>query len=350
MNEFKNLLKKFETGIQSWSDYEEYLKLNSEEITPFLQLALKLKYKYFNNIIKIYTPGKSFPAISVTGSQCFLSCEHCNKKYLKAMHPITSTNDLSSFLLKHSQQGGIGALISGGCLPDGSIPLLDYLDSIKRIKKETNLIINAHTGLLDEHLANKLADAKIDIISFDFNLDDKIIKDIYHLDKNLDDYKKALNILRKYKLNIVPHICIGLYYGKLHNELESIKYLKISEFDPPLIVLIALIPPNESKSKFEPPKPIDIAKIISIIRFVFPKTEISLGCMRPRGALKIEIEKFALNAGINRIEIPSKKTLKWASKIHPEISFKFFSACCAIPQNLEEYALSEENIVSKYQF
>lgn len=349
MNETKELLKRFESGAQSWTDYEDYLKLNSQEIEPFLQLALKLKMRYFNNILKIYTPGKRFPAISLTGSQCALSCEHCNKKYLKNMHPITNNKDLRSFLLKLSKEGGTGALISGGCLPDGSVPLLNYIESIQSIKNETDLIINAHTGLIDENSAKKLAEAKVDIISFDLNLDDEIIKDIYHLDKNLEDYIKVLNILRKYKLNIVPHICIGLHYGKLHKELETIRYLKDSDLNPSLIVLIALIPPNDTKRKFEIPNPIDIAKVISIIRFVFPRTEISLGCMRPRGALKLEIEKMAFKAGINRIEIPSKKTLNWAKKVFPEINYQFFSACCAIPQEFEELAQSRNNIVKKYQ-
>jgi uncharacterized radical SAM superfamily protein len=349
MDRIKELFKRFEEGVQSWEDYEDYLKLNSEEIEPFLQLAFEVKKEHFNNILKIYTPGKRFPAISLTGDQCALSCEHCNKKYLKSMNPITNTKDLSSFLLKLSQEGGTGALISGGCLPDGSVPLLNYIEIIQKIKNETDLIINAHTGLLDENLAKKLAGAKVDIISFDLNLDNEIIKDIYHLDKNSEDYIKALNFLQKYKLNIVPHICIGLHYGRLHKELETIKYLKNSELNPSLIVLIALIPPKDTKRKFRTPKPIDIAKIASIIRFVFPKTELSLGCMRPRGDLKIEIEKIALKAGINRIEIPSKKTLNWARKIYPEINYQFYSACCAIPREFEEFALSRDNIMKKYQ-
>ena len=345
----EKFIKKFEIGNQSWSDYECYLNLNVEEVKPFLNLALNLKRKYFKNVIKIYTPGKEFPSISVTGDNCALSCDHCNKKFLKSMHPITSKEDLKSYLLNLYHNGGNGVLLSGGCLPDGSVPLLDYIDIIREVKEETHLIINTHTGLLNESLAKKLAEAKVDIVSFDFNLDNDIIHEIYHLEKDFDDYIKALKLLQKYNLNVIPHICIGLYYGTLHKELESIKYLKLSGFNPSLIVLIALIPPRGSKLKFTTPNPVDIAKIISLIRFNFPSTEISLGCMRPRGNVKVEIEKLAISAGINRIEIPSKKTLKWAKRKYPNIEFEYFSACCAIPQEFEQSTQSSDHLIKKYQ-
>jgi len=350
MNSSKNLLEKFETGTQTWEDYNEILSLNDiKDLEPFLELAYNLKKKKFGNLLKIYTPNKRFPAISITGSECSLHCEHCNKKYLDGMKPILNNNELKTFLMNLHNNDGVGVLLSGGCLSDGSVPLLNYLDSIKEIKEKTNLIINAHTGLLSEETARKLAQVGVDIVSFDINMDEDIIKDIYHLDKDLDDYKRAIGYMQKYSLNVVPHICIGLYYGKLHKELESIKFIKESGLNPSLIVLIVLIPPKNTKTKFIRPKPVDIAKIISIIRFVYPNSEISLGCMRPRGDVKIEIEQCAIKAGINRIEIPSKKTLKWAKELYPNINYKFFSACCAIPDEFEKLALSKDSDIRSYR-
>ncbi len=118
--------------------------------------------------------------------------------------------------------------------------------------------------------------------------------------------------------------------------------------NPSLIVLIALIPPKSSKVEFKRPKPFDIAKIIALIRFVFPYTEISLGCMRPRGDIKIELEKYAIKAGINRIELPSQDTLKWVKSINPGIMFQFFSACCAIPNKYEKVAKSKDSDIKRY--
>ena len=70
--------------------------------------------------------------------------------------------------------------------------------------------------------------------------------------------------------------------------------------------------------------------------------------MRPRGVMKVEFEKKAINAGVTRIEIPSPQTLKWLKKINPNIKFKFYSACCAIPVEFESMAISNESDIRRY--
>jgi uncharacterized radical SAM superfamily protein len=337
---------KYETA--TWSDYTLFLNLNSEKLEPFLELAQAIKKKNFGNILKVYIPNLRFPVVSITGTHCALDCEHCNKKYLKGMKPILDNNVLEKYLDELDKKGGLGILLSGGSDSEGSVPLLNFLDTIKKVKNKTNLIINTHTGLPNEETVKKLAEAKVDIISFDLNMDEEIIHNIYHLNKTVKDYEKAVKLLKKYDLNIVPHICIGLYYGMLHKELEAIKFIKESGINPSLIVLIALIPPKKKKNKYKQPNAIDIAKLTSVIRFIFPNTEISLGCMRPRGNSKIEIEKYAIKAGITRIEIPSPTTLKWLKQLVPEVEFKFFSACCAVPEKYENLIVSNDKDIKRY--
>ncbi|MFX1395098.1 MAG: radical SAM protein [Promethearchaeota archaeon] len=348
MSDEGELLKIIKSKNADWSHFSRFLELQKEKLEPFFNFAQEITRKNFGNVLKIYVPNVRFHAISVTGSECALSCTHCNKKYLEGMKSITSDTDLYSYLLELYKNGGIGALISGGCDLDGSVPLIKFLDAVKKIKNETNLIINTHTGLLQEDTAKKLAEVGVDIVSFDINMDEDIIHNIYHLEKNVEDYKRAVKILKKYDLNIVPHICIGLYYGKLHKELDSIKFIKESGMNPSLIVLIALIPPKNSTEKFERPDPLDIAKVIATIRFIFPNTEISLGCMRPRGDIKVEVEKRAIKAGITRIEIPSPHTLNWLKSFNPDISFQYYSACCAIPAEFENLAKSIDSDIKRY--
>jgi uncharacterized radical SAM superfamily protein len=344
----QSLLNRIKSGSASWLDFSTLLYLESKEFDKIFKIAQEITCKNFGNVLKIYTPTKRFPAISITGSECALNCEHCNKKYLKGMEQIQKTKDLEQFLIELSKRNGVGALISGGSELDGSVPLFGFLDTIKKVKKETNLIINVHTGLLNEETAKKLAEANVDIISFDINMDEEVVRNIYHLDTELSDYKSAIDLLKKYGLNIVPHICIGLHYGKLNKELESIKFIKEAKINPSLIVIIVLIPPKDSKIRFDQPKSEDIARIITILRLVFPKTEISLGCMRPRGKIKIEIEKAAIKAGISRIEIPSKDTLKWLKNNNSKIQYKFYSACCAIPDKFEKLAESKKSDIKRY--
>jgi len=342
------LLNKMRSGNPIWSDYSEFINLQYNEIIPFLDLAQEITKKNFGDVLKIYNPTKRFPAISITGSECALVCEHCNKKYLKGMKAIVDNKNLEQFLIDLYKNGGVGALISGGSRLDGSIPILDFLDTIKKVKNETNLVINTHTGLLHQETAQKLADANVDIVSFDVNMDEEVVRNIYHLNIELNEYKRAIDLLKKYNLNIVPHICVGLHYGKINKELESIKFIKETLVNPSLIVVIVLIPPKNSKLKFDIPKPEDIAKVITLLRFIFPESEISLGCMRPRGSIKTEVEKWAIRAGITRIEIPSKETLKWLKNHNREVQFKFFSACCAIPKEYEKFAESYKSDIKRY--
>jgi uncharacterized radical SAM superfamily protein len=342
------LLNRIKEGNGSWRDYSEFLKLESGYLEPFFKLAQNITKRNFGNVLKIYNPTKKFPAISITGSECALNCEHCNKKYLKGMKQILENRDLEQFLTNLYEENGIGALISGGSDLDGSVPLLGFLDTIKKVKKETNLIINTHTGLLKEETARKLAEANVDIVSFDINMDEDVIRNIYHLDIGLDEYKRAIDLLQKYNLSIVPHVCVGLYYGKLHKELEAIKFIKNTLANPTLIVIIVLTPPKNSKIEFETPQPEVIAKVIALIRFIFPYTEVSLGCMRPRGNIKLEIEKFAIKAGITRIEIPSQDIIKWLREKNSDTQFKFFSACCAIPKKYDKFAESKKSDIKRY--
>jgi len=346
INEIYEIIEKFYANKASWEDFSKFIEFDFDNLEKFFDITQRVKLENFGNSLKIYVPGERFPAISITGNECELHCEHCNGKYLNSMISIRDNKKLEEYLLNHSKNGGVGILLSGGCLSDGSVPILNYLDTIKEIKKKTNLIINTHTGLLNEETAKKLAKAKVDIISFDVNLDAEIIKNIYHLNKELVDYKKAIALLKRYNLNIVPHVCIGLYYGKLHKELDSIKFIKESGLNPSLIVFIALIPPN--KKKFKTPISSDISKIIGITRLIFPKTEISLGCMRPRKKYREQIELNSFKAGINRIEMPSAKTLKKIKKIYPEIKFQYYSACCALPEKYEALAKTNKSEIKRY--
>jgi len=348
MNNIEELLIKFREGYAHWTDYKNFLKVKDENLPILFKLARSLTHKNIGNDLKVYIPNVKFPAISLTGSECALHCEHCNEKYLDGMKHILTNADLEQFLLKLHDDGGKGVLLSGGCDSDGSVPLLRFLDTVKTVKEKTGLIINTHTGLLNEDTAKKLAEAKVDIVSFDINMDEEIIRDIYHLEKDLEEYKRAVELLKKNNLNIVPHICVGLYYGKLHKELKTLKFIKESGINPTLIVLIALIPPKGKEDIFQRPRPLDIAKIAALIRFIFPKTEISLGCMRPRGDIKIELEKLAIDAGITRIEIPSPKTIKWLKEKYPEITLKYFSACCAIPSDYDDFTTSKDSDIKRY--
>jgi uncharacterized radical SAM superfamily protein len=59
--------------------------------------------------------------------------------------------------------------------------------------------------------------------------------------------------------------------------------------------------------------------------------------MRPRSGGREPIELAALNAGVTRMEIPSKQTIRVASERGYEI--QEINACCALPEEFEERAI-----------
>ncbi|MCP4764109.1 MAG: hypothetical protein GY870_20215 [archaeon] len=291
-----------------------------------------------NKEINLFFPGKDFPSMSVTGTSCSLECEHCNNKYLSHMKDISNEKKLRENLDRLIKIGAQGCLISGGCDENGKVPILKFKEILKEYKanKGKEIILNLHIGLLNENEIKQIAEIPPDIVSFDFTLDEEIIHNVYHLENRSKlDYIETLDNLIKHKINIVPHICIGLNFGNIKKEIESLEYLQKYNFD--LIVFIILIPPeNNDKFSFADSK--DIGEVLIKARSLFPNTELSLGCMRPRGKEHLDIEDIAIEAGINRFTLPSKKTMKKLEENGYKINS--YNACCAIPLKL--YKLYKE--------
>ena len=131
MSDISKLLEKFREGSASWTEFAEFLALAPEKLEPFFKLAREITEQNFGKVLKIYIPNVRFHAISVTGSDCALKCAHCSQKYLDGMKAITTNSALEEHLINHYKNGGIGVLLSGGCESDGSVPLLDFLDTVK---------------------------------------------------------------------------------------------------------------------------------------------------------------------------------------------------------------------------
>ncbi|MHA1338994.1 MAG: radical SAM protein [Promethearchaeota archaeon] len=317
-------------------DFETYKSFRKRHYLQINKIIAKIVESNFLASLNIFIPGYEFPSLSVTGSDCQLNCEHCLKKYIHHMKDISTEEKLQSVFKKLVERNAEGCLISGGCTSEGKVPFLKFKATLKKLHKETNLIFNFHTGLISEEEVKQLKEIEPEVISFDFTLDEEIIKNIYHLNKSIEDYIKTFEYFKKYDLNVIPHITIGLNFGYVKKELDALKFL--SKFRHDLIVFIILIPPNinsdiksHKNNPFTKPNLEDIDAILSFARLLFPDIELSLGCMRPRGKENTEIEKIAVDCGINRLVIPSKDTLNYLK--NKGYSIRKFKACCAIPLN-----------------
>ena len=312
-----------------WSLNEAELRglLNSEILKPR------------QNIIRFYAPSftyyknkhycsstDSFPTISITGNACALNCKHCGGKVLETMQSAMTPKKLFELGLKLKKNGAKGCLVSGGCLPDGSVPLDDFVPVIKRFTRELDLKVFVHTGIIKQVTAVALKEACVDAALIDVIGSAETVGKIYNLKVTIQDYASSLKVLQEAKLNIVPHVIVGLNDGKLDGEMQALQMIK--KIEPAALVIIAFMPiPGTDMAKTPPPKPTDISKVAAIARQMFPETPIVLGCMRPKGGSRGETDILALKAGVDAIAFPSEDGVEYAKSKGYNTAFS--SYCCA---------------------
>ena len=278
------------------------------------------KNRYFRS------PHEAFPSISITGSLCALKCKHCNGRVLDTMVPSMTPEGLFDVCVKLKKNGAIGCLISGGCLPDGSVPMDKFIDVIAKIKQELGLTVVVHTGVIDLPTAKRLKAAGVDAALIDIIGSDETIREIYHLDVTVSDYEQSLQAFHESGIPFVPHVLVGLHYGKLKGELEALKM--IANYSPSAVITIAFMPIRGTPMEnVNPPEPEDIARILASARLLLPETPIVLGCMRPKGEPRKKIDLLAVKAGVDAIAFPVEEAIQLAESLNLDISFS--SLCCS---------------------
>ncbi len=272
--------------------------------------------------MNIYYPGNKFPSLSVTGTHCALRCKHCNAKYLQHMIPVETPEKLRSFVEENKERIN-GFLLSGGSTPDGKVPLRKFAKVVRWTVENTNLLVNIHTGIIDEGDMEYLQYMKPHHVSFDFIGASEVIERVLGNGKNEKNYIQALEILDSSSLNYSPHIIIGLDFGKIWWEYGSIDIIsKLKRFSN--LVLIALIPtrgtPMESVK-------VDEEEIMEVIKYAssrIPPEKLVLGCMRPRKF--VNMERLAVELGFRGIVMPSLKTMRYIRE--KSLELKKLETCC----------------------
>lgn len=280
-----------------------------------------------------YYPHPHFPTISITGKECALNCKHCGGRYLQHMLPCPTPDVLRKTCLELAENGAHGVLLSGGYNENGYVPFEPFIDEIERVKRETGLFISAHTGLIPGWLAREIGRAGVDLADFDLIGDDETIELVLGIERTVEDYRRTLTELGRWLPHVVPHICIGLHAGELRGELTALEIAAGSNCS--VLVLLALVP--TAGTQFEgadPPAATTIGEVVARARLRLPEAALALGCMRPRGAERAEIELQALRSGIDRMEIPDRRTVEAAQAMGLKV--KRLEACCAAP--IENFA------------
>jgi lipoyl synthase len=315
---------------------EEIWNLNERDFLNLLETGV---FKPRSPEIHFYAPSftyyktkhycsstTDFPSISVTGNACALNCKHCGGKVLETMHPALSPQELSELGVMLKRNGAKGVLVSGGCLPDGSVPLDAFVQVLGRFKRELGLTVFVHTGIVKMETALGLKTAGVDAALIDVIGSAETVGKIYNLKVTIQDYADSLNALQNAKLNVVPHVIVGLNESKLDGELRALQM--IQQIKPSALVIIAFMPiQGTAMAETPPPEPIDIAKVSLLARKMFPETPLVLGCMRPKGTNRGKIDILALKAGVDAVAFPNEVAVEYAKSKGYKTGFS--SYCCA---------------------
>jgi uncharacterized radical SAM superfamily protein len=298
-----------------------------------LTAARELSWARHGKAITFYLPGMfrldnvtgRYPALSITGDACALGCDHCQGKILSSMIDADSADGLVSRCRRLAAKGNVGVLISGGCNGQGRLPWDRFLPAIAAIKSETELFVSVHSGLVDDADARRLKQAGVDQVLIDVIGDDETLQAVYHLPFGVERIAASMAALQRAGLPMVPHIVCGLYYGRMRGEKNAVAM--ISRFRVQQVVIVSLMPlPGTPMEKMRPPAPEAVADIIVEARLAMPHVPLSLGCARQRGNRRLEV--LAIDAGVNRLALPSEAAVERAASYGLDIRYQ--KTCCSV--------------------
>ena len=304
--------------------------------------AMGVRRQNFDDTIVFHAPGlkhyetseygnhnaSEFVAVSITGEACSLNCEHCKTGVLKGMRDLSATKDsLYELCSRLHDQGARGVLISGGSDRQGRVPLKKHIPDLIKVRQQLGLVIRVHPGLPDEETCSGLGDVGIDGAMIDVIGDDSTIREVYHLNSDIGEYEAVLERLQRYSVPCVPHIVMGLHWGKMLGEWTALDM--ISKYQLKLLVLVILMPLSGTPMfTVKPPSISEITEFFSKARQTIPDRPVMLGCARPLGRTKESIDRAAVNTGLNGIAFPADGIVEYARE--QGFTPQFINACCGV--------------------
>lgn len=312
----------------TWEDVKSW------NFQALLDKARELSWEIHGRRLQFFIPGQMYymgergryPAISLTGTSCALNCDHCHRRLLEGMIPAVEPDSLKAVCRQLDERGNTGVLLSGGSDMRGSLPWPKFLESIQWVKRHTRLKLTIHTGLIDEKTALALEEVGIDEVLIDVIGSEDTLRQVYHLQEGLRVMESSLEALAGTKIPLIPHIVVGLHYGKIRGEMRALEM--VAKHPITTLVIVVLKPMRETPMDgVRPPEPGDVARFVAAARLRLPRIPISLSCGRPLGHHRAETDILALEAGINRIAMPAEEAVEKARDMGLEI--EFHKTCCS---------------------
>lgn len=270
----------------------------------------------------------SFPAFSVTAGGCALMCDHCQAKILEPMIPATSPEMLERKVRELiATQDLQGFLLSGGSNRRNEIPYERYYPAIERLKRDhPALRVAVHSALLDASRARAMAAAGVDTAMMDVIGAEATIREVYHLERPVADFEATLEALCATSMAVVPHIVIGLHYGRILGESAALDIVSRHRIDS--LVLVVVMPFYARAGTFATPDPAVVARIFLEARARIDDRPVLLGCARPPGMHRRVTDAYAVMAGLDGIAFPADGAVALARAIGRPAAQEH--ACCSM--------------------
>lgn len=285
--------------------------------------------------------GKSaWPAVSITGGDCKLQCDHCKAKILEPMIAARTPEDLWRVVNDQINGGAQGMLLTGGSNHRNEVEYDDYYATIRKIKDTFPAFkIAMHTALVDMDIARRMEDCGIDAAMMDVIGSQDTITQVYHLRRTVDDFERTLEYLVSTKLKVVPHIVLGLHYGHMLGEWNALEI--IQRHKPQAVVLVVVMPFYAPENRpFVTPDSKEVGRFFMDARAALPDVPLLLGCARPPGRVKLEIDSYAVMAGLNGLAHPSDGMVELAVRLERDV--RVTPACCSIAIGDEVMAIETD--------
>ncbi len=270
----------------------------------------------------------AFPAFSVTAAGCALMCDHCQAKILQPMLPATNPEMLERQVRELvARQNLRGFLLSGGSTKRNEIRYERFYPAIERLKRDyPHLKVAIHCALLDEPRAKRMEAAGVDTAMMDVIGAAETIREVYHLDRPVEDFEATLAALCATRMEVVPHIVIGLHYGRVLGEPRALDI--VARHRTHSLVLVVVMPFYAKPGSFQPPRAEDAGGIFLEARRRLPERPLLLGCARPPGMHRRVTDAYAVAAGLDGIAFPADGAVAVASALgRPAVQEH---ACCSI--------------------
>ena len=273
-------------------------------------------------------PKNSFPSFSITAGACGLNCDHCRAEILKPMLAATSPAMLDQ-KVRHliATQDLQGFLLSGGSNRRNEIPYERYYPVVERLKRDfPQMSIAIHTALTDETGARAMEAAGVDTAMMDVIGAEETIREVYHLDRPVEDFEATLAALCTTSMKVSPHIVVGLHYGRILGEPNALDI--VSRHAVEALVLVVVMPFYAKPGLFAVPDTADVGRIFAEARRRLPDRQVLLGCARPPGLHKRAVDAYAVMAGLDGIAFPADGVVGVARAVGR--AFHQEHACCSI--------------------